>query len=659
MVGIKQNLQLDMFSSAEKIIIEKLSESWQINFSKKVTFKKSEYSFLLVRGSERISQEFHLSREILILIIDDKFIPRCLDFVDKTMEDYHNRLDKLCVILICNDADLENKITRIIQQDKETRIIIPFSYNEILNYTDNIEEFQIRKLKKHFYERDLFAYETPLKTDIYFYGRENIIQNLYGKYNSGQCATLFGLRRIGKTSSLYAIFRLMDMREEPYVYIDCSEPSFHKRRWNESLFLIIEELHKKVLNSSKCGITKDESLYTEKNASRLFEDDLRKIFNAKGKKRILIVLDEIENITFDISPSLHWKDDLDFIYFWQVLRSVFQKEQDLLSITIAGVNPKAIETPIISGYDNPIYRYMNITYLPFFDSKEVREMITSIGLYMGMDFDEEIFTYLTDDFGGHPFIIRQICSKLFNEIKNNSSNNNKHISKYFYEERRESLTKSIYDYLDLIIIILKDKYPLEYELLEHLAEDDTKTFDEYANESIEIIEHLLGYGLIKKNSSTYHFKIKSIKPYIKEKSSINSIPRTMAAKWSKISEKRNSLETDLRLLIKQVLRINYGIEEGKKKFLAILSNKSKYENISFNDMFKSHLYFEDLRKIIEKEWQIFDKIFNKDKTIFSRHMEIINSHRSDAHANEIDDSTMGLVLSSIQWMDNKTKEYVD
>lgn len=102
---------------------------------------------------------------------------------------------------------------------------------------------------------------------------------------------------------------------------------FHKRRWNETLFLIIVELHKKVLNSVKCGIIKDETLYTEKDASKLFESDLRKIFNAKGKKRILIVLDEIENITFDISPSLHWKDDLDFIYFWQVLRSVFQKNK--------------------------------------------------------------------------------------------------------------------------------------------------------------------------------------------------------------------------------------------------------------------------------------------------------------------------------------------
>ena len=656
MVGIKNNLKIDMLSKNEQIIVNKLANAWQINFARQTEFKNSKYSFLLVRGSDRISQEFHLSREVLILFIDEKFIPRCLDFVDKTMEDYHNRLDKLCVILICNDSELENKISQIIQQDKETRILIPFTYTEILNYHNNIEDLQVRKLKKHFYERDLFAYETPLKTDMYFYGRENIIQNLYGKYNSGQCATLFGLRRIGKTSSLYAVFRLMDMREEPYVYIDCSEPSFHKRRWNETLFLIIEELHKKVLNSVKCGITKDETLYTEKDASKLFENDLRKIFNAKGKKRILIVLDEIENITFDISPSIHWKDDLDFIYFWQVLRSVFQKEQDLISIMIAGFNPKAIETSIIRGYDNPIYRYMNILYLPFFESKEVREMITSIGSYMGMTLDDEVFTYLTDDFGGHPFIIRQICSKLFNLIKNNNS---KHITKFFYSEKQEILTKSIYDYLDLIIIILKEKYPLEYELLEYLSKDDIKTFNEYANESNELIAHLLGYGLIKEENSNYHFRLKSIKPYINEKSIIDVIPSTKEAKWSMISEKRNILETNLRLIVKQTLRSNFGIEDGKNKFISILSNKSKYENMGFNDIFKSHLYFEDLRKIIEKEWEVFKKIFNNDKTIFSRHMELVNKYRVDAHANEIDNPTMGLVLSSLQWINSQIKDYID
>ncbi len=44
-------------------------------------------------------------------------------------------------------------------------------------------------------------------------------------------------------------------------------------------------------------------------------------------------------------------------------------------------------------------------------------MVSTIGNYMGMRFDDEIYTYLTDDFGGHPFIIRQVCSHLFKEKK--------------------------------------------------------------------------------------------------------------------------------------------------------------------------------------------------------------------------------------------------
>ncbi len=153
--------------------------------------------------------------------------------------------------------------------------------------------------------------------------------------------------------------------------------------------------------------------------------------------------------------------------------------------------------------------------------------------------------------------------------------------------------------------------------------------------------------------------VKSIKPYIKEKSIIDVIPSTKEAKWSMISEKRNNLETNLRTIVKQTLRSNFGIEDGKNKFISILSNKHKYENMGFNDIFKSHLYFEDLRKIIEKEWEVFKKIFNNDKTIFSRHMELVNKYRIDAHANEIDNSTMGLVLSSLQWLTKQIEDYID
>jgi hypothetical protein len=59
-----------------------------------------------------------------------------------------------------------------------------------------------------------------------------------------------------------------------------------------------------------------ESDYDDKNASRCFQDDLKIIYDAMGSNRILFILDEIENITFDISPSDHWAKDKDYIFFW-------------------------------------------------------------------------------------------------------------------------------------------------------------------------------------------------------------------------------------------------------------------------------------------------------------------------------------------------------
>lgn len=98
-------------------------------------------------------------------------------------------------------------------------------------------------------------------------------------------------------------------------------------------------------------------------------------------------------------------------------------------------------------------------------------MVSTIGNYMGMSFDDEIYTYLTDDFGGHPFIIRQVCSHLFKEKKGLKSIS---ITKYEYERKREEINNSIVDYLDLIITVLRERYPDEYQLIEYLAAGDQK-----------------------------------------------------------------------------------------------------------------------------------------------------------------------------------------
>lgn len=656
--GILSTLNIETRSQNEKKIIEAVSQIWFVTFFKSASFKNSEYHFFFAKPTREIAEQFHFSREVLVLITPSShFMPRCLDFVDKLMGDYQNRLDKLCVFIVSKDDQISEKVQGIILQDKESRIIVPFTYDELINNSDS-SELQINRLKKSFYERDLFSYETPLKTDTYFFGRHEAIQSLYGKYQTGQCGSLFGLRRIGKTSVIYAILRMMDVRDEPNVYLDCSETSFHMRRWNECLFFIVNDISKKYSLSKHIKLSIEEE-YTEKNASICFERDIESIFNHFNGKRLLIALDEIENITFTLSPTIHWRENIDFIYFWQALRSLFQKRQDLFSVMISGVNPISIETPIVNTYDNPIYRFISPSYLPFFNANEVKEMVSTIGNYMGMRFDDEIYTYLTDDFGGHPFIIRQVCSHLFKEKKGLKSIS---ITKYEYERKREEINNSIIDYLDLIITVLRERYPDECQLIEYLAAGDQKTFTEFFGMSEKLVEHLIGYGLVKRDSENFHFTIKTIASYINTQSRIRLLPTTREEKWHRLCEGRNRLETDLRQLISHTLKYKHSPDKAKEIFLAIISPPDRQKSLSllkFSDIFRSKLYFEDLRKVIEKNWSDFEKVFNNEKSKFSQYMTIINSTRGDAHANDVSDDDMGLFEITIDWLQTKVDKYLE
>lgn len=91
-------------------------------------------------------------------------MPRCLDFVDKLMGDYQNRLDKLCVFIVSKDDQISEKVQGIILQDKESRIIVPFTYDELINNSDS-SELQINRLKKSFMN-EIFSLMKPHSKQI-------------------------------------------------------------------------------------------------------------------------------------------------------------------------------------------------------------------------------------------------------------------------------------------------------------------------------------------------------------------------------------------------------------------------------------------------------------------------------------------------------------
>lgn len=139
-----------------------------------------------MQPGEEFREYYNLYNEVLLLFSPyTEFESRTLDFVDKTLEEFDNRLDKVCVFLVSRDGDIETKINGLNTANKDSRIIVPFTYAEILQ--NGISKTDINtKLRKYFYSRDLFALESPLKTEAYFYGRNTLIQKLYDKYLIGE-----------------------------------------------------------------------------------------------------------------------------------------------------------------------------------------------------------------------------------------------------------------------------------------------------------------------------------------------------------------------------------------------------------------------------------------------------------------------------------------
>ena len=279
-----------------------------------------------------------------------------------------------------------------------------------------------------------------------------------------------------------------------------------------------------------------------------------------------------------------------------------------------------------------------------------------------MRFAKEVFTYLTDDFGGHPFLIRQACSQLHKFIQKENKVRPFLLSKEYYQAKKEAATRNIYEYIELILVILRERYREEYELLVYLANGEFDTFSSFAKESPEWTKHLIGYGLVSTSPELpgrYFFRIKVVCSAILEKENKKALPNSDEARWKIISEDRNKFERKLREVTRFLLKANLGEAKAKEEAINAMkkpAQKAKATGIKYDDIFgekmKNELYLLDLKRVIESNWVVFSKIFKGDQVKFLQFMDIVNNNRVEAHAKTISEHDFTLVKSSLDWLWN-------
>ncbi|MAG79741.1 MAG: hypothetical protein CMN89_12265 [Sutterellaceae bacterium] len=654
--GINPRAQVNNLPTEEQTIAHVLSRDFYITGGfNEVSIGTSKYRYFFLRFPDDKAITYGVRDEIIVLLSPfENFEPRTLDAIEKIQEENSGfRLDKISAFVISKDSDFIEKLNKTIKTQKECRIITPFTYSELQSPKNT--DFYRQRIKQFFFERNLFDFDSPLRRDLYFFGRDELCQNLIDKHQTGQSASLFGLRRSGKTSILLSVCRRITNQNGFASIIDCQ--LLYQLPWYAALyhvaFTINSDHHAKVVIN--------EAEYTDEKATITFARDIEKI-HKKLRKSVLLAFDEIEQITFGVSFGEAWRNGSSYVRFWHSLRSLAQRQENPVTLLLAGTNPRCLETPFVMGGDNPLYGHVKPEYIPGFSLPQAKQMIETLSSYMGISIDDDIYAYLVREFGGHPFLMRQACSYIKSELDKGMQ---RHIDRLMYEKSIAQFNEGLgHGFCELVIGVLAEHYIDEYTMLTYLARGDISEFEQLAESDSTYTQHLLGYGVISKSPSGYDFKIDSIKKHLSLKERYKKLNLTDAEKLAEIGERRNEIEHRLRRLVSQVLRSIHGEDEAKRLVLAKhdAKTRSKYSALTYRELFdanKHEIYFNDLKELMRKNWEGgFRNIFSEDVEKFNSRMVLLNSiGRSDAHKKDVSDADMQSFRGAMSWLEAKVDEY--
>lgn len=657
----KQRVE-ETFTNTEKELVNIFTKKWYVTKADLVTIGASDYKYILVKAPGYLSALINVTAEIIVVFSGyESFEPRTFDAFDNVKNRLESgRVENLCGILVSNDVEVENKIN-MYNRDKEARTIIPYSYSEILSDRGNQYIFR-NKLQKYFYSRDLFAFDDALKTDLYFFGRNQLVLDIINKHLSGQNAGVFGLRKTGKTSLIFDIQRKIEQRNAIGIFISCQNPGMSSGTWVDSIFYVVRCIYEQV-GWDVSILNKDA--YTNLSAINILQEEINKV-NQKTEKTILLMFDEVEHITYGKASESRWGEGLESVNFWKAIRSAYQITNSKFTYCIIGTNPICIEYPTIKQVDNPIFCGVTPLYIPGFDVGQTRSMVRKLGRIMGLKFDEVLYAKMTEEYGGHPFLIRHLCSFIGQKYPERPVQ----IDRIKYNKCKAEFDQTQGKYFEMLMDVLKEFYNEEYEMLMCLAAGDTNTFNYFAEEDYSMVRHLIGYGIISKVDDEYDFKMDVIKEYLLKKEQVKKKIQTKEERWSHICVQRGIFETELRKMVKQIILFahmgNGGEVQAKEYVMSKVYNdkesRRKYFSYSYSELFdpsKSEIYLRYLTKLILGQWKLFEPfIENMTQEEFVNTMGIMNNEgRFDAHAKDVSEDDITLFDAALNKLNSILAKY--
>ena len=675
--GIHRDVDVDKFNQDEQLIIRTLGKALYVtNGGRELSVAGCNYRYILVKPTENYVVNFNFQREIPVIFSDYELLePRCLDVAAYVAKDIPTtlRLDRSCQIVISRDNNVEERLGEMLRDSNLSSVVIPFSYEEFASGKMNSEQI-LDRFRKYLFDSDLFTTSQPIINDVFFFGRRDYALDVATKCkNSSYLCGIFGLRRSGKTSMLYAIQRQLENAGCPVVFIPCQE-ELDTLDWKGALYRVTEDI-RCIRNLEPDGLATREEY--EEDAANAFGSDMDTMLH-NCSVPVVVMFDEIEAITFGVGePTGPWYDGNDFVRFWNVLRGYCTRPNSSLSIVVVGTNPMINEIPAIgeARIANPMFQQLSSSnqgsYLKPFDIPSTKTMIDTLGGYMGIKFNAAIPGKLVEDCGGHPYLIRLLCGQIYKYIRKQKLRRPFEVSKAVYEAARAEFEKSneAESFYLMILEILQTSYPREYDALKILAIDGDGQLSRVLDNAQ--IVHLTGYGLIEKNGDRFAICYDTVKRFLQGKYVFERTGLNFKDQALEINTRMNDCELRLRALVRRTLNAYKKKIDPKQAILDAMAahpsvtekQKKTAAGLDYKELFDPTVnhgcYFLVLVLAIEQNYDtVFSAIFDQDKNTvvktlkerFNRYRQI-PAHPIDEDAKNWSDKEFEQFREDMSWLE--------
>jgi hypothetical protein len=632
--------------------------------------------FWLCDPKPQVSERFGFSQEIVALYSSHpKPDARLLTSLSSLLnqKELRARVDRI-VSLIIYEGDPAT--IKALTEREHDRILVPIAASELIDKQRG--PFFIRaKIAERVGQFDLFGMSSPIQHDRYFYGRQNLVQELLTRAVARrEQSGLFGLRKTGKTSVLFAVQRRLEETETLCEYMDCQNPGIYGGRW----WNVVDELTRRILKSANQRVGGTTLKFTESaspNAAVEFMRVVKAVLELQGISQIVLLFDEIEFLTPTIANALgsHW--DADFQALWQTVRSTSHETGGRLSFIVAGVNSSSVEQPNFEGGANPIFQLAVPYYLEPLSDNSVRDMVRTIGKYSGIAFDEDCYSYLQKTYGGHPYLIRLACSEVVKTKGPVGPEQKVQITLADLLARRAEIKARLNQPIKDILLSLVWWYPDEYEFLRVFAEDQ-----DFANEFIAASPDLAirfgKYGLLDQATSTFSildmrdFLIefgaeykKAISPFRRGDMPLDVLPTVPNLDdLSALFDKRTAIELALRKLVMMVFGYMSAFDDAaiSKRIIAGLGKRAGQDPAQLfigrrpQDAI-NELFLSDLKPVYVANWSTFTPYFGINPLRFEMNMDTINiARRVDSHTKPVSEGDKLNFYNSYSWFETILKK---